>query len=375
MSRNSFEDTQNASELTAALRNLVESEVDVECWEGGTAYLRQCPGEHLHTTPSDGSPVVWMDRKVPVANCLHHGCQPVLAELNRRLYELFVDYCEEENIHIELTPKEKAERAFRKHLRVLRTNARLRLAPKIMGAGVPIEKWTQESPFKLDDWPVKSHWRLYLAGLFAPNDLLWGGELYQSGPEFKRCFRTVKDWLKINISPGPQICLATFDTSSPLTDKIDSRVLVPDDAGDYDLRGIASVCRPCKQIIGFFKDAGKYRRSKDYVKSLPYVVLESDTLSKVQFGDLVRYFQKYATLRALTDTGNKSVHVVFDRPELSPSKLRELYAIAEGLGADPKMFRACVTTRLPGCKRLDEDFNVLDWQKLLYLNPKYPIYL
>jgi hypothetical protein len=349
-------------------------------------YLRHCPGEHLHNTPGSGSPIVYLDGKFPVMTCFHGSCVPVRAEVNQRLFDAWVDFCDGHDIKIELTPEEKAERGFRKHLRRLKADARLRLAPVTIGAGVPVEDWARESPFKLDDWPVKSHWELYIAGLFAPDDLLWIGELYESGRDYKHCFRTAAEWIsQMDISPGPQICAAPFKPSNLISVEAGDKRLqdgimfkdIPesDDVLGYDLRGVRNFMPRAdgKGFIGVYRAQGEYRRAKEFIRSQLYIVVESDVLDKARFGSIVRYFQKYTTLRALTDTGGKSIHALFDWPDLSEIKLRELYAIAEGLGADPKLFRACVTTRLPGCKRLDAEFNVLGWQRLLYLNPKFKI--
>ncbi|HEV7927862.1 MAG TPA: hypothetical protein VGR14_21110 [Verrucomicrobiae bacterium] len=370
--------------LTDEARRIVEDEVQIERWDGEVGYCRHCPGEHLHTTASTGSPIVYVDGKFPVLTCFHHSCAPVIAETNQRLYDEWVDFCDGHGIKIELTPEEKAERAFRKHLRVLRTNARLRLAPKIIGAGVAVDGWTKESPFNLNKYRVQDHWLCYLAGLYAPGDVLWIGELYQSGREYKYCFRTTAQWItEMDVSPGPQICAAPFKErnvfvfdaeAKPLYDSVLCQEIPEgNDAGGYDLRGVRDYWRTGdgKGFVGVYRVEGQYRRAKKFIGGQPYIVVESDTLDKVRFGSIVRYFQKYAMLRALTDTGNKSIHAVFDRPDLPLAKLRELYAIAEGLGADPKLFRACATTRLPGCERLDDQFNVLGWQRLLYLNPKF----
>ena len=376
--------TPMPDDLTGEIRRIVEDELQIERWDGAVGYCRHCPGEHLHTTASTGSPIVFVDGKFPVLTCFHRSCAPVTAETNQRLYDAWVDFCDGHDIKIELTPEEKAERAFRKHLRVLRTNARLRLAPKIIGAGVSVEDWTKESPFNLNKYQVQDHWLFYLAGLYAPDDMLWIGELYQSGREYKHCFRSTWKWVtEMKVSPGPQICAAPFKEhnvfvfnaeAKPLYDSVLFQRIPEGDAPvGYDLRGVRDYWSQGdgKGFTGVYRVEGQYRRAKEFIRAQPYIVMESDVLDKTCFGDLVRYFQKYTTLRALTDTGNKSIHAVFDRPDLPLAKLRELYAIAEGLGADPKLFRACATTRLPGCKRLDDQFNVLGWQRLLYLNPKF----
>jgi len=88
----------------------------------------------------------------------------------------------------------------------------------------------------------------------------------------------------------------------------------------------------------------------------------------------------FLTLRAVVHTGGKSIHCWFDFPRYGSGNAyntnRELHAILAGLGCDPAMFRRAAIARLPGCRRTDKDGNLTDkWQRLVFLNPKYPINL
>lgn len=351
------------------LRYLLQSIVEVTAWHGdyGDAI---CPGGHTDAR-------LYLKGK-PYLYCHHERCQAEVLAVNAEIREAFVNFCAGRNIKIELTPEEKKAQEFRRYLRSLRADARLKLAPEII-KDVPVAHWREESPFPLNDWPVKSTWAPFVGGLFAPNDLLWIGDLQQSGRDFKHCFRTAAQWIKeMDIPPGPQVCAAPFDTNKrELQDHIDFRVIPKDeDTGEHDLRGVRDFYRPkgAKHFVGVYIQNGQYRRIANFLRGRPYLVVESDTLTREQFGSLVRYLQNYTTLRSMTDTAGKGIHAIFDRPDLPSRRLLEIYAIIEGLGADPlTLNRKCPTTRLPGYTRADENFNVMGIQKLLYLSPKYPI--
>lgn len=363
---------------------MVEAEVEIDRWDGVVGYCRRCPGEHLHTTPNSGQPIVRLSSRAPYASCFHDSCKGVLADLNQRLAELFDNYCAGHDIKVKLTPAEKAERKFRQHLRRITAEARLRLAPKLI-VDVPTIQWMEQSPFKLWDWPVKSTWAPFLAALFAPTDMIWIGSLRQSGREFKHCFRTTREWIdEMSAPPGEQVCAAPFRTETKLfaehpqralLDHKELRLIYQEDDPEWAARDCVGVHKLAgTALMGAYAVKGEYRRSAEFLRPAEYVILESDTLTRMQFGSVVRYLQKYTTLRSMTDTAGKGIHAIFDKPKLAPDRLRELYAVLVGLGADAQTLRrTCPTTRLPGYKRVDDEFNVMGWQRLYYLNPKHPI--
>lgn len=222
------------------------------------------------------------------------------------------------------------------------------------------------------------------------------GDLESGKPQFAINFKSVVDWLKEPCPYGPQVSVCTF---KDLLFK-----------GDHVLS---------------LRDCGC--RAKEWVQDKPYLVAESDTLAREQFGNVARWIQKFTTLRAVVDTGGISIHCWFDMPKPPPNmappapgytadlwriwnyggqeeydrrccawKLEnkaqiardewqaeqfhhrqdEFYAILRGLGCDPGMFRLASTARLPGVKRVDaEGFATGRWQRLIFLNPKFPIML
>lgn len=355
---------------TQELRDLIENFVDVTAWHGayGDAI---CPYGHTDAR-------VYLDGVPRLACNLHERCKADVAAANDSLRDAFFTAFGGQNFTVELTPEDKEALAHWKRMKSLTATARLSLAAKII-KDVPVESWMQESPFKLSKWNIKNSWAPFLAGLFAPEDLLWIGDLCQSGREFKYCFRTTEEWLcEMDIPPGPQLCAAPFGANErEFQDHLDFRVIPQDeDTGEYDLRGVRDFwqLKGRTHFVGVYRIEGTFRRAAKYLRERPYIVLESDTLTREQFGSVVNYLRKFALLRSLVDTAGKGIHALFERPNMPYIKLCELYAILEGLGADPKTLkRACPTTRLPGYERVDAEFNRMGIQRLLYLNPKYLI--
>jgi hypothetical protein len=389
----------------AELRELIYVIIDVTEWHGDYADA-VCPLGHEDAR-------LFLSG-MPYLHCVHDRCESEVAALNAQLREAVKGAVDPEVWKAVFKP-DKKEMARRKRLRAVRAAAKVKLLPLLLPHPVPLEYWMEKSPVKLEGDP-KNDWRLLLPGLYQPDDFIWCGELYESGPDYKHNFHYVRDWLKRKHCPGSQVCVAPFDADKRmLQDHLDMRRIPQDeDTGEYDLRGVRDFYRPkgANHFVGFYWDAGEYRRASEFIKGMkPYFVLESDTLSYEQFGAVVAYFMRQYKLRAIVDTGGKSLHAWFDAPAYPEQRihcpeqvmsgtaddhiawrklhqreldledlrrkryhqtLKELPYIAKGLSCDPKMFRPCPTARLPGCLRRDEDGQTIDrWQQLIYLNPKF----
>lgn len=163
--------------------------------------------------------------------------------------------------------------------------------------------------------------RLMLGTLFNPDDLLWLGDTYESGKqEHAANFRPCCDWLTMSALP-PRVAAGVFKL-------------------------------------------GAISRSAGSVKASPFVVIESDDLighrptteeerefNKMLCTALFLFMRDCLkmNLRAVIDTGGKSLHGWFDRPtDEAMSKLAE---IAEGLAIDTAVLIRCASNplRLPGC--------------------------
>src|SRR5207244_2192237 len=123
--------------------------------------------------------------------------------------------------------------------------------------------------------------------------LVWIGHPWESGGrEFAHRFRAVTEWLEKGKCFGTHISVCTFRR---WIRKGDCVLWIMD---------IAS-------------------RTSEWVHTSEYFVAESDILSREDFGNVVLWIQKHAILRAIVDTGGKSIHCWFNLP-LQPSGLFKL---------------------------------------------------
>ena len=391
------------------LREVVSGVVEVTRWDKDFADCL-CPA----CGRTDAR--LFYDDRFPVIYCFGSGCEDSNSSTNAELVRRAKQVCGERGFKVELTQRDKAQIAFRRRLKVLEAQAKNRLLPRLLKQpAVTMVQWERESPYPVAGVAVEKHWRLLLMGLHEQEQTIlsryipgkgitsgyspprvWIGYLWESGgPEFSISFKTVTDWLAKPCPYGPQVSVCTFKpwrTSGSHTQALDN--------------------------------FGK--RSKEWVERKDYFVAESDVLSREQFGCIIRWIQKFATLRAIVDTGNKSLHGWFEELEPPPRQTlkeprfsgdsvmdepaewaeykrtcdawkqkhkaeiahdlwrwkefyrrrTEFYAILRGLACDPGMFRLASTARLPGVERLDDEGRPTGrWQRLLYLNPKYPVKL
>ena len=178
----------------------------------------------------------------------------------------------------------------------------------------------------------------FLRCLFKSDDVLWLGGQYDSGSEHHSAnFKTCGDWLK-ELKLPPRIAASTFK-------------------------------------------AGSIARNKDNILSTPYIVVESDEAigfkpmtdtdkaeNKRLNHAITRYLQRELrlTLRAVLDTGNKSLHSWFDMPP--PDEFSALRQLAEGLSIDLSALDGSASPfRMPYCKHSKTN----NPAQLLFLNPKF----
>jgi hypothetical protein len=201
--------------------------------------------------------------------------------------------------------------------------------------------WRQEllktSPFKLNQ--SSDHSRAFIKALFFNQDVLWLGGVYDSGkPRHAANFRTLEDWLQAPVLP-PRIAAGTFNGES------------------------------CS-------------RSMQAVRLAPYVIIESDKMSgedpiteeeketnKRLFAAFIGYASSELglTLRAVIDTGNKSLHSWWDC--MSEHQMDCLVHMAESFNLDLGLIQKCAAAplRLPGCIH-DKTTRRAE---LLYLHPYF----
>jgi len=195
--------------------------------------------------------------------------------------------------------------------------------------------WHQ-SPFLIDMKPGEQAHAM-LARLFAPEAILWMGTPYDSGePRYALNFRATRDWLTLDRLP-PRLAAGVFRM-------------------------------------------GSHSRAEASVLARPFVVIESDELighkprtaeERAENRELCAALLSFLrsrlkmSLRAVIDTGGKSLHGWFDRP--TPEGMNALRTLLHGFAIDAAVFDRCSSNplRAPGC--LHEGTG--DTARLLYLNP------
>lgn len=220
----------------------------------------------------------------------------------------------------------------RRRQRIEREARAARLAEGAAGIRDRIERnfrWTADEIVEADRYrgyfeadPIRRQdWRLFVSCLFGREDVVWIGELRDSGrAEHADRFRTCGAWMRCDTRPASRTCAATF--------------------------------KP-----------GSFARSAEAVARVPYVVIEADeppTLGrkpetpaeietcKAWNRAVIRWLVEAAglTLRAVVDTGHKSLHGWFDHP--GEETLADLASVAEPLGIDSLVARPAQPLRLPG---------------------------
>lgn len=185
------------------------------------------------------------------------------------------------------------------------------------------------SPVNLLDSDPRNDWKLLLQ-LFKPDDVVWIGRAPtdSAGPDStpdwqsfcQTRFRAVSEWLKESTAPGLFTCPSVFKS-------------------------------------------GIHSRSNDNVTARRYLVVESDTLDKNQVCAVFRWAEQFSRLRAIVDTGGRSLHGWFEVPQAEA--LEQLRVIMPQMGCDPALFKLAQPCRLPGGVRADKNNRV---QSLLYLD-------
>ena len=109
------------------------------------------------------------------------------------------------------------------------------------------------------------------------------------------------------------------------------------------------------------KHQATFSRSNDNVLHRRFLVVESDVLSKDQVGAIFGFLRNDVgmPLRAIVDTGGKSLHGWFDFPKRTV--FEELQIVLPQLGCDPGLFKPSQPCRLPGVRRGDQ------YQRLIWI--------
>lgn len=270
-----------------------------------------CPGRHRHTTPDKPSDAkLWhnMD-KTWVVSCFHASCKEERDLLNRKLLAAPERW--------DYTPLPARDEAEVKERRALKAEIKGLLPTMLVDYAWPMSAIEADSPEVIKPSP-REQW-CQLLSLFSSTDIVWCGELTDSGwDKYRHRFKTAWDWMKVDDCPGSFTCPSTFAH-------------------------------------------GSFSRSGERVASRPFLVVESDVLDRDTVGAVFRFLaERYdMRLRAVVDTAGKSLHGWFDMP---PGHIREeMKIVLPLLKCDPKMLNASQPCRLPGAVRDGK------LQRLIYL--------
>jgi len=206
--------------------------------------------------------------------------------------------------------------------------------------GIRLSQLQRSSPTPVT-WPEEDDWRWWLK-LWHPDDVIWVGDKYDSGdPKKSVHFASRTEWEELSRTPHKYI--ADFSWTPP----------------DFGEQTCGSSFRP-----------GSYSRSNTNVLHRRFLVTEIDSLygrpvpKRIQAG-IIDWINRQPgfRLRAVCDSGGKSLHAFWDYP--GEHRERWLRRIGPALGLDDQLFVPCQPCRLPGGIRQNRGN---ECQRLYYLD-------
>lgn len=281
-----------------------------------------CPGIALHTTlTKQRDTMLFLDR-VPTIFCLHTACKPLICAANAALRAALRSSGEWNPPPLDAAAKAKLTHASeleRQHRRLALARADVLAAYAWSPAQIRADSPVPTATLTCAD---------FLAALFAPDDVVWFGEPRDSGGwNNTGNFREVRRWRTLAGTPAPFTCANTF--------------------------------KP-----------GGFARTKDNLAERRHMVVECDSLSphpetnRALSGAVFKYVltvRPELHLRAVIDSGNKSLHAWFD---YTPAAYDWAVAVLPALGVDAATLRLAQPVRAPGWTRVETGRS----QALLYLN-------
>lgn len=303
---------------------------DVE-WMDGLKGRVSCPGKHKHTSRSHRNDCWVFINGVPTVTCLHASCKNEVAVVNDKIRTVWSLYQPPVDEEVLAAAKEKAAKRH-----ALEEKARASL-PEILKR----YRWDVtniEGEGKYCGRISGRSTEVFLESMFKSDDVIWLGEPEDSGQKEHRFnFLPRSDWNMLHmLYNGP--------------------------AAHYTC---ASTFKP-----------GTYSRANVNVESTPYLIVEGDKVlgkdpetndekleNKNACGAIFNWLRNGLglRLRAVVDSGNRSLHGWYDFP--SASQFEELKIVLPAMGCDRAMFKPTQPARLPGVRR--DNGNE---QRLLWIN-------
>jgi len=303
----------NASQDTRAKAEAFFGSVE---WLDDNEGLVHCPGEAAHTAHNGKRDCMLYLTPVPTLTCFHASCRDAVEAKNKELRRALAGAADLNAKPRKVSAEEKARIAEWKRKEDIRRRAANSKELILREWAWPYADILAQSPTKLPD-NHSADWRS-LMGLFNDADVIWTGDIYDSGKEeHADRFRTKEQWLQLDYAPGQFTCPATFKS-------------------------------------------GSFARSNENVVARRFLVVESDELTRDQVGGIFRWLSEKVrlNLRAIVDTAGKSLHAWFDYP--AQDVVGDLKLVLPQLGCDPKLFTTSQPVRLPGALR-DGKYQRLVW--------------
>ena len=286
---------------------LAESIVGEVEWTDPNKGFCRCPGADLHTNGNNPKDCIIYINGAPNVYCQHESCDAVTKETNKKLPFIFGEAERAQAGTIQrwqpspayLERKVKAERDEK-----MRKAAEERLPAILKEHALTYQELSRQSPTSLEGIDDRDIWRPLLQ-LFAPEDNVWIGGVYDSGePHHARHFRPAGEWLTSPACPGSRIVPSTFK-------------------------------------------AGAFSRSKENIERHKFLVIDNDDLPINDQCAVLSYVRQWCRLRAVIFSGNKSLHGYFDIPE--QGVLDRLELILPPWGIDSAGFNPAHPFRMAGC--------------------------
>jgi len=311
---------ENPIKSTSQQRAITELIIGAVAWETETQGYCTCPGE-----PSHKDCKVFLD-KVPTVFCFHTtSCKPQVDATNLALRRVLSGGCGTRPPLTAAQRREWQRRDAEKRKKMEMAASATRGLPIVLDVWkTSVDLMRKRSPSPIPSNPVE-HFHALLS-LFPSEDVIWVGDTYSScsddATEYEkvRCrgfFRTVGEWSKLSAAPANFTCPSVFKT-------------------------------------------GSHSRSQANALFRCFLVVESDVHSKDEMCAILEWLQKWMRLRAVVDTGGKSLHGWFEPPQ--PTALTEFEIILPAMKLDPALFRISQPCRMPGAMRDGK------YQHLVYLD-------
>lgn len=326
------EPEKSTDEKSPSIQQIVERYLpDVE-WMGATQGRATCPGTHRHTSRSHKNDCWVFINGTPTVTCLHDSCQGEVASVNssiRSAWSLFQPPLDEAAMSA------ARDKAAKRHDAESRARASL---PEILKQ----YKWDL-ADIEEDGLPGGYHATMFfLQRMWKPEDTIWIGEPEETGSQsYAGHFKPYEKWNE-SIRMAVQF-YGCFSFRHHYT--------------------TASTFKP-----------GTYSRANVNVLTTPYLITEGDNVlgvvpetneqklaNKNASGAVAKWLREKVglTLRAVVDSGNKSLHFWWEMPKLEV--FEELRIVLPCLGFDRAMFKPSQPARLPGVIRDNGNEQKLLW--------------